>query len=348
MEEKGLPALMVSHPPNIFYGSGFSGSSARLLVTEKRVVLYTDFRYMEQAAAEAPNCEIVKLTSAAAPSLYQQIGELLQDDGISAVAVEENSLTLQEFNRLKAVGNGLEVLPCSNVVEEIRAVKEEREIEAITAAVRIADNALRETLPLLKPGISEREFAGELEYRMRLAGAAGFSFQTIVASGPRSALPHGLASTRIIGEGELIVVDFGTVWDNYCSDMTRTFVLGEPTPQQEHIHALVCAARETALQTIKIGAQAAAIDAVVRQLFENEGYGAAFGHGLGHGVGVEVHERPTLSPLSKDELKENMIFSIEPGIYLEGQGGVRVEDLVVLRPEGAQVITGSGRELRVM
>ncbi len=347
MEEQGLPALLVSHPPNIFYVSGFSGSSARLLLTEKRVVLFTDFRYMEQAGAEAPFCEIVKLAGTGATTIFQQIWELLKDEGISAIAVEEARLTLQEFNRLGAVDSRLEVLPCSDVVEEIRAVKEEREIESITAAVRIADHALRETLPLLKPGISEREFAGELEYRMRLAGAAGISFPTIVASGPRSALPHGLAEKRIIGEGELIVVDFGAVWDGYCSDMTRTFVLGEPTPQQEHIHALACAAREMALQTIKVGARASAVDAVVRQLFEKEGYGAAFGHGLGHGVGVEVHERPTLSPLSKDELQENMVFSVEPGIYLEGNGGVRVEDLVVLGPEGPQVITGSGRELKV-
>lgn len=346
MEEKGLPALLVSHPPNIFYLSGFSGSSGRLLLTEKRMVLYTDFRYMEQAAKEAPFCEIVKM--AAANSLFQQIWGILKDEGVSAVAVEEANLTLQEFNRLKTVNSSLKALPCSDVVEEIRAVKEEREIDSIIAAVHIADDALRDTLPFLKPGISEREFAAELEYRMRLGGAAGISFPTIVASGARSALPHGLAETRIMGEGELIVVDFGAVWNGYCSDMTRTFVMGEPTSQQEHIHALVCNAQEIALQTIKAGAQASAVDAVVRKYFEEEGYGAAFGHGLGHGVGVEVHERPTLSPLGKDDLQENMVFSVEPGIYLQGQGGVRVEDLVVLRPKGPQVITGSGRGLSVI
>ena len=342
-----MPALLVSHPPNIFYLSGFSGSSAWLLITQKRIVLYTDFRYMEQAGEEASFCEIVKLEGAALSYLFQQIGDLLLGEGVSALAVEEARLTLQEYNRLRAVCNGLEVLPCSDVVEEARAFKEEREIECIMAAARIADDALRETLPLLKPGISEREFAGELEYRMRRAGAAGMAFPTIVASGPRSALPHGVASNRILGEGEFIVVDFGAVWDSYCSDMTRTFVLGEPTPQQEHIHRMVCTAREIALQTIKIGVGAAAVDAAVRQFFKEEGYGAAFGHGLGHGVGVEVHERPTLSPRGKDLLEENMVFSVEPGIYLNGEGGVRVEDLVVLRPDGPQVITGSERKLSV-
>ncbi|MEW5922024.1 MAG: Xaa-Pro peptidase family protein [Bacillota bacterium] len=347
MEEKGLPALLVSHHPNIFYISGFSGSSGWLLLTAKRAVLFTDFRYMQQAGQEAPFCQIVKLDMPPAPSLFQQVRTILKDEGLSSLAVEEAYLTLQEFNKLKENGDGLALLPCSDVVEEIRILKDEGEIERIATAARIADNALLETLPLLKPGISERELAGELEYRLRRAGAAGIAFSTIVASGPRSALPHGVAATRLIGENEFIVIDFGAIWDGYCSDMTRTFVLGEPTLQQERIYRLVCDAREIALQAIKPGEQAVNIDAAVRRFLEEEGYAFAFGHGLGHGVGLEVHERPTLSPRGTDLLQEGMVFTVEPGLYLEGQGGVRVEDLVVLRPQGPQLLSGSGRELPV-
>lgn len=343
-----MSAFLVNHLPNILYGSGFTGSSAWLLVTMKRAILYTDFRYIQQATEEAPFCEIVKLESSVTPSLFVQISKVLNEEGVSAIGVEEARLTLQEYNRLKDAANGLEIIPSSGLVEESRSVKEEMEIENITIAARIADGALKETLPLLKPGMSEREFAGELEYRIRRAGAEGMAFPTIVASGPRSALPHGIATTRNLDEGELIVLDFGVIWKGYCSDMTRTFVLGEPTLQQERIHKVVSNARMIALQTIKVGDQTAAVDAVVRQYLQEEGYGAAFGHGLGHGVGLEVHERPTLSPRGEDLLQENMVFSVEPGIYLEGQEGVRIEDLVVLRSDGPQVITESERKLNVI
>ncbi len=348
MEHRGISAFLISHPPNILYGSGFTGSSAWLLLTMNRVILYTDFRYIQQATEEAPFCEITKLDSSVTPSLFLKIWEVLMEETVSAIGVEEARLTLKEYNQLKDVANGLEIIPCSGLLEGIRSVKEEMEIDNITKAARIADSVLKDTLPLLKPGMSEREFAGELEYRIRLAGAEGMAFPTIVASGPRSALPHGIATNRNLVEGELIVLDFGVVWQGYCSDMTRTYILGEPTAQQERIHKIVCNARSIALQTIKVGDRTAAIDAVVRQYLQDEGYGDAYGHGLGHGVGLEVHERPTLSPRGEDVLQENMVFSVEPGIYLEGQEGVRVEDLVVLRSDGPQVITGSRRELNMI
>lgn len=347
MQNRRLPALLVTHPPNIFYLSGFTGSSARLLLTAREALLYTDFRYLEQAEQEAPCFEIVKLKSDAEPNLFQLVVSTVKSQGLSALAVEESALTLREYNRLQENGAGLEIVPCSDVVEEVRAVKEEQEIELIAAAVRIADRALQESLSYLKPGVVEYEFAAELEYRLRRAGAAGRAFNTIVASGPRSALPHGVASSRTIGAGELIVVDFGAVYEGYCSDMTRTFVLGEPASWQEDLFNLVNAAREQALHSVKTGMQVAEVDAVARQYLKEEGYGDAFGHGLGHGVGIEVHERPTLSPRGKDVIMENMVFSLEPGVYLEGRGGVRIEDLVVSRPEGPEVLTGSKIELRV-
>lgn len=345
MEQRGLPALLVSHYANIRYLSGFSGSSGWMLLTGKRAVLFTDFRYMQQAGEEAPFCEIARLDVPPAPNLYQQVRVILKDEGLTSLGVEETYLTLQEFNKLKEHAYALTIIACSGVVEDARISKDEAEIERIATAARIADAALQETLPLIKAGISERELAAELEYRLRHAGAAGTAFSTIVASGPRSAMPHGLADTRKINENELIMIDFGAVWDGYCSDMTRTFVLGEATRQQEQMHSLVCAAQEIALQAIKAGEPAVSIDAAVRSFFEAEGYGQAFGHGLGHGVGIEVHERPTLSPRGTDLLQENMVFTLEPGLYLGDQGGVRVEDLVVLRPQGPQLLSCSGRNL---
>ncbi len=348
MEERGLPALLVSHLPNIFYLTGFTGSSAWLLLTGKHSVLFTDFRYFAQAEEQAPFCEIARLELSPAPALFHQIKNILKDKGLSSLAVEETYLTLQEFNKLKEHGETtLTLIPCSGVVEDIRVKKDKEEIECIATAARLADAALKETLPLLKPGVSEREIAAELEYRLRRAGAAGIAFSTIVASGPRSALPHGLADTRKISEQELIMIDFGAVWEGYCSDMTRTFVLGEPTPQQEKIHRVVCQAREIALQAIKPGEQVKAVDAAVRRYFAEEGFGHAFGHGLGHGVGIEVHERPTLSPKGTELLAEGMVFTVEPGLYLAGQGGVRIEDLVVLQSQGPRLLTSSSRELLI-
>jgi len=344
MERQNLPAILVSHAPNVFYLSGFSGSSGWLLLTEKRALLFTDFRYLEQAAQEAPLFELIKPAAPQGASFFEEIRKLLKGEGLSAIAVEEAHLSWKDCNRLKEAVTGLELLPCSDMIEELRAIKDEEEIERIAFAASIADNALRETLPLIKAGMRERELAAELEYRMRRGGAAGVAFSTIVASGPRSAMPHGLASDRRIGEGEFIIIDFGAAWQGYCSDMTRTFILGEAKPEQERIYALVCAARELAMGAIRTGERAAHIDAEVRRYFAEEGIAHAFGHGLGHGVGVEVHERPSLSPKSKDILQERMVFSVEPGIYLEGWGGVRVEDLVVLRPQGPQLITGSGRQ----
>jgi len=347
MEQKSLPAILVNHAPNIFYLSGFSGSSGWLLLTEKRACLFTDFRYLEQAAQEAPLFELIKLTAPQGPSFFEEIGKFLKGEKLPAIAVEEAHLSWKDYDRLKEAVDGLALLPCGEMIEELRTIKDEEEIARIAFAARIADNALRETLPLIKAGMSELELAAELEYRMRRSGAAGAAFSTIVASGPRSAMPHGLATDRRIGEGEFIIIDFGAVWQRYCSDMTRTFILGEALPEQERIYALVCAARELALGAIRTGERAAHIDGEVRRFFAEEGIAHAFGHGLGHGVGIEVHERPALSPRSKDILQERMIFSVEPGLYLEGWGGVRVEDLVVLRPQGPQLITGSGWQLGI-
>ncbi|RJX28018.1 MAG: aminopeptidase P family protein [Dethiobacter sp.] len=342
MLEKNVAAILVSHRSNVFYLSGFTGSSGFLLVTPEEALLYTDFRYLEQAGEQSPAFEVVKVESS---TDYSRAAGLLSQRGLPNLAVEEARLTLREYNMLKEAVSGTALLPLYNFFEEIRAVKEEPEVELIARAARIAVEAWQDVLSLLKPGISELEVAYELEYRLRKRGSERLPFEIIVASGERSALPHGIASTRIIREGELVAVDFGAVSGGYCSDMTRTFLLGEPSEKQQEIYNLVHEAQEMAFKMIKAGQECAGVDAVVRQYFQQQGYGAHFGHGLGHGVGLDVHELPTLSPKGQETLQEMMVFSVEPGIYIEKWGGVRIEDLVVLRHGGLQILTGSDRKL---
>ena len=342
MEEKKVNALLVTHRPNVLYLSGFTGTSGFLLVTLEEALLYTDFRYLQQAGEQVSAFEIVKVENYVD---YSHLSGQLTRSGLKHLAVEESHFSLREFNILKNAAPGIELLPLNNFLEEIRAVKEEGEIELIARAAGIADEAWQELLPLLKPGISELEVACELEYRLRKRGSEKVPFEFIVASGERSALPHGVAGERIISEGELVTVDFGAVYGGYCSDMTRTFVLGEPSEKQREIYELVRDAQDMAFKMTAAGQQGAAVDAVVRRYFQQYGYDAYFGHGLGHGVGLEVHELPVLSPKGQETLQEMMVFSIEPGIYIENWGGVRIEDLVVLRPEGLQVLTRSARTL---
>ncbi|NLJ55898.1 MAG: aminopeptidase P family protein [Firmicutes bacterium] len=341
MEENNLEAILVTHRPNIFYLSGFSGSSGFLLLTGREAQLYTDFRYLEQAGKEAPAFEIVP---AGGSMDYSKVAGFISQKGFKKIALEEANVSWREYRALQKAVPQSKLLPLYNFFEEIRAKKEEAEIELIAGAARIADNAWQKVLPLLKPGISEREVADELEFQMRKLGAEKLAFETIVASGVRSALPHGVASPKIIDAGELITVDFGAVYNGYCSDMSRTFILGEPTDRQSEIYNLVLAAQEMALQAARVGQECAALDAMVRQFFQQEGFGVHFGHGLGHGVGLEIHELPTLAPRGTDTLAETMVFTIEPGLYIENWGGVRIEDLVVLRAEGVQVLTNSEKK----
>jgi Xaa-Pro aminopeptidase len=341
MIENNLDAFLITHRPNIFYLSGFTGTSGFLLVTPMDALLFTDFRYLEQAGAQAPAFEIMKVDGY---TNYSAPVQFISKKGLNTLALEEAHFTLREYNQLKSSHPGLEIVSRYNFVEELRVIKEEQEVGFIAAAARIADQALQNVLPLLKAGISELEVAYELEYQLRKCGSEGLPFEIIVASGERSALPHGVAGKRIINGGDLVTIDFGAVSGGYCSDMTRTFVLGAPNKKQQEIYDLVLAGVEMAARTVRAGQRCDSVDGLVRQYFDKEGYGAYFGHGLGHGVGLEVHELPTLSPKGQEVLEEMMVFTIEPGIYIGGWGGIRIEDLVVLRPEGLQILTESAKE----
>lgn len=344
MERSKIEAILITHPPNIYYLSGFLGTSGFLCLTLNTARLYTDFRYLQQASEEAPSFEIIKVGGS---EDFSEIGSFLVKSKIKNLAIEETHLTVRSYNRLQTAAPEVELIPKSHFVEEIRSIKEEAEVEKIATAANIADQAFQEILSVIKPGMREREVALELEYRLKKGGSSKNPFDFIVASGPRSALPHGVASSRIIGEGELITIDFGAVFDGYSSDMTRTFVLGEPSQKQRDIYKMVSEAQELALTAIRKGNPCRAIDGTVREYFQKKGYASCFGHGLGHGVGLEVHELPVLSPQSNLSLEEGTVFTVEPGLYFEGFGGVRIEDMVVLRSDGPEVLTSSPKLLTI-
>ncbi len=344
MSAHHLKALLITGRSNVFFLSGFSGSSGYLLITEKDALLFTDFRYLQQAQKQANNFEVVK---AEGNSSFSQILSHLSKEGIFELAFEEAYVTVREYNHLHKAASRLELIPIYNWIEEIRALKDNEELEYIAKAAAIADSAWAEVLPLLQPGIAELEVAAELEYRLRRKGSSQTPFEIIVASGFRSALPHGVATSKLIKENELVTVDFGAVYRGYSSDITRTFVMGNPNTEQEKIFSLVLEGQRLAMENIKAGMDCTAADELVRSFFQENGYEQYFGHGLGHGVGINVHELPTLSPKGKGTLQNSMVFTLEPGIYIEGWGGVRLEDLVVLKDEGLQVLTKSSKALSI-
>lgn len=343
MEQSEVDGLLILSRPNVRYLSGFTGTSGFLLVTRGSAFLFADFRYRQQAREETPGFEVVDIKS---PGSFQEAAEVVLDHGLGSLGVEEAHISLREYSQLKkALGEEIVPVPLSGTVEAVRAVKDRDEVEQIFAAAEIADGALREVLPLVKPGVSEHEVACELEYRMRRGGSERAPFDVIVASGARSALPHGVAGGKIIGEGEPVIIDLGATRGGYCSDMTRTFFVGTPDREQEEVYTRVLHAQEAALEHLRAGLSGAEADRLARGYLEDCGLGKYFGHGLGHGVGLEVHELPTLSPRGKDLLQEGMVFTVEPGVYIEGWGGVRIEDLVVLEAGGPRVLSRKEKSL---
>lgn len=339
--EPPVEALLVGSPHNRRYLTGFSGSAGWALVTPEAAVLLVDFRYVDQARAEAPAFEVVE----ASPDPLQQLGRVLERLGVLRVGCERDHVTLGQLERLRERAPGVEWLPVAGVVERLRAVKDEEELAAIRRAAGVAERAFREVLAEVRPGIAERDLAAELEYRMRRAGADGPAFDTIVASGPRSALPHGRAGERRLAPGDFVTFDFGARVDGYCSDCTRTVVLGRADEEQRRVYGLVRHAQEAALAAVRAGVRGREVDAAARGVIEAAGMGERFGHGTGHGVGLEVHEAPRLGRASEDVLAPGMVVTVEPGVYISGWGGVRIEDLVVVREDGAEVLTPFTKEL---
>lgn len=341
LEAAGLDALVVSHLPNIRYLSGFSGSSAMLMVTPSAAVLVTDFRYASQAPSEVVAGVDVAVDRV---NVWDLLGRTLNAARVGRVGLESAHVTVQDAERLSGLG-AFRVVPTTDLVEPLRASKSPDEIDAIRRAAELAQAAFAEVLPGVHVGQSELEVAAELESALRRRGSEWHPFPTIVASGPRTALPHARSTDRTVGRGELLLLDFGAQVDGYCADLTRMAVVGAPPDaRQREVHEIVRQAQARALGAVRCGMTGREADALARDLIASRGYGEMFGHSLGHGLGLEVHEAPRLSPTVDAELPLHAVVTVEPGIYLPGWGGVRLEDDVHLGPGGPVCLSDNRTE----
>ncbi|NLI91866.1 MAG: aminopeptidase P family protein [Peptococcaceae bacterium] len=342
MTENELPAVLITSSPNVFYFSGFTGTNGTLFITMDRKYLLTDFRYIEQAEKEANGFEVIRVDSE--PSV--EIGKL--SEGLQSIGIEENTLSWAEYRRFKEAAGNCRLADASEIFNRLREVKDPAEIEILRKAIRITDEAFAMILDRLKPGVQEEEIALELEFSLRRLGASGRSFDYIVASGGRSALPHGVASSKKIIAGEAVTLDFGAKYQWYCSDMTRTVFIGQPEAKYRELYRIVLEAQEAAIQALKPGMTGKEADAVARDVIGKAGYGDFFGHGLGHSLGLEIHETPRLNTRENKVLEPGMILTVEPGIYLPGWGGVRIEDVILVTNFGAEVLTQASKQFIII
>jgi Xaa-Pro aminopeptidase len=344
MVQKQLEAIIISKPENQFYLSGFTGGAGLLFISHEKAIIVTDFRYVEQARSEAPDFEIYELfTGNSSP--FSMVADLVKEQNISNLVLESHHMTIKNFRELKLQLNEVRIIEISDLIEEMRIVKDRSEIEKIEKAQQITDKTFSHILPYIKPGVKELDIACEIEYYMKKNHAKGPAFDTIVVSGIRSSLPHGLPSDKKLALGDFITLDFGAYYDFYCSDMTRTVFIGKPTEKQKRIYNIVLEAQKKAIHKIKPGLLGKNIDEAARTYIEQNGFGRCFGHSLGHGVGIEIHEFPRLSPKGEGELLPGMVVTVEPGIYIQNYGGVRIEDLVVITTEGCRNLTQSPKDI---
>lgn len=340
--DNNLDAIIIHNPLNRRYLSGFTGSSGYLYISEKQRVLLTDFRYLEQAAKECKEftiCDYVK------DGLHKTLSSLISEDNAKEVGFEAETVRYAEYQEMAKKLSDVNFVPTNNLIEQLRMIKDEEELSAIKTAAIIADKAFSHILPFIKVGVSEIDLALEMEFFMKKNGATHLSFDTIVASGKNSSLPHAHPTTRKIENGDFITMDFGCVYNGYCSDMTRTVVVGKASNKQKEIYDIVLKAQIESLAVIKEGLKGQEVDAVARNIIADAGYGNYFGHGLGHSLGLEVHENPRFNNTGTVVIKENMMMTVEPGIYIPDFGGVRIEDLVCVKKNGYVNFTSSDKSL---
>ncbi|MFC2023560.1 M24 family metallopeptidase [Chloroflexota bacterium] len=335
--DKEVDAILVNMPVNRRYLSGFTGSAGHLLISAEDAVLATDFRYYEQVEREAPEFELLKIVK----SLKEALPPLLSDLSIVRLGFESQHVTLDQYQRWSQATEGVEWVPLKDTVETLRAVKDDDEMDALRRSAALTDDSFAHMLEVIEPGMSERKVAWELEAYMRTHGASRVAFDLIVAAGPNGALPHARPGDHIIQAGEPIVFDIGCVVDGYASDMTRTICLEEASSKYLEVWDTVLRALEAAEGKVRAGLNGVEADLLARDLIVEAGYGDFFGHGLGHGVGLAVHESPNASPRSTDTLASGMSLTIEPGVYLPGEFGVRIEDLVIIRDEGIEILSST-------
>lgn len=340
MSSKELDSFLVSDMKNVRYLTGFTGSSGALMVDTSSVTLLTDFRYAEQVEEEAIGFDIRIVKEA--PLLE---GARMKNGFRGRLGFEARSVSYLDFGKLSGTLPDAELVGCENLVQSLRKVKDSYEIENIRKAAEIGDKVFQEILGEVKPGASEAELAAEIDHRFRINGASGPAFDTIVASGPRSSMPHATAGERKLASGDFITFDMGAVYEGYCSDMTRTVVLGRADESQRSVYHLVLEAQEKAIDMTRPGVRSCDLDGAARGMIDEKGYGENFGHRLGHGVGLEVHEEPVISSKVEDPVSLNMVFTVEPGVYLPKRWGVRIEDTIVVREDGFEILTRSSKKL---
>ena len=341
--EKESEAILISQPENRYYLSGFNGSAGFLLVTQKAAILATDFRYIEQAGIQAPDFEVFRITG----DMADWFPRLVTEFAFHSLIFEAEHVTFALHRQLNNVADKakpeLKLIPVNGLVESLRAIKEAEEIELITRAVELSDTAFDYVESIIQPGMTEKEVAWEIERALRERGSETIPFDIIVASGPNSALPHASPTSRAIGSGEPVVIDMGARINGYCSDLSRTIYFGSRDDRFKQVYETVNKAQLVVLESVKEGMTGEEADALARTVIEKSGNGEAFGHGLGHGIGLAAHERPHLAPNSSEPLVDGMIFTVEPGIYLPGWGGVRIEDIVLMENGKARVLSRARR-----
>lgn len=341
--KKNVEGILFFSPENIRYLTGFSGSEGYLFVGNDENLLLVDSRYITQAHEETKACR-VSLVNKGIRGVAAQISAV----GLRRLGFEAQSISVALFEQLKEGLQQVEVIPIKDELERLRGLKTGEEIAVIRQAIGIAEEAWKTVLEMVKPGAQEAEVALELEYRMKKGGAEGTSFDCIVASGPRAALPHAQPTSRPIEEGDFVLFDFGSRYRGYCCDETCTVAVGRATEEQQHIYGIVKDAHDRAIAQVKPGARLAAIDAAAREIIDQAGHGEHFGHGTGHGVGLAVHEWPVVGKDSQDVAEQGMVFTIEPGIYIPGWGGVRIEDMVLVTADGCEVLTTISKDLMIV
>ena len=344
LETARLDGLLVSHLPHVRYLTGFSGSNGLCVMTLSKQFFFTDSRYHEQSKSEIDGFEII-VTSDTLLKAARKRGML---NGRKKIGFESQYLSVSTFENLKKLFPTASLVSKCSVIENIAAVKEESEIEAIKQAAAITDRVFKKVLLALKPGVRELDIAAEISYWHQRLGADGDAFESVVASGPRGALPHGRATEKKIRRGEFVTLDFGCKYKGYNSDLTRTVAVGMPTEHGRRIYRIVLEAQCKAVEATRPAVPARHLDRVARNHIRQKGFGKYFSHSLGHGLGIEIHEPLRLSVKSKDVLQVGNVFTIEPGIYIRGFGGVRIEDDVVVRDSGCEVITKSPKELMIV
>lgn len=342
-----IDAMFISGEANRFYASGFhsTGTDGVALVTRDQTYYFTDSRYIEAANHQITDA-VIEMTGRG-ESYSTRMNAVIQRESIQTMGFEETYMTVAEYTRYREALH-CTLVPMAKLLSELRMTKDAQELETMVAAQRISERALTEILNDIRPGVTEQEIAAKLQYLMLRYGAAEMSFDPIVVSGPNGSMPHGVPSARKMQAGEFVTMDFGCVYHGYCSDMTRTIAIGHVTEEMDRVYHTVLQAQLAGIATARSGVTGRAVDAAGRDVIAAAGYGDYFGHGFGHGVGVEIHELPTASPAYDKPLPVGAVISAEPGIYLPGKFGVRIEDVIVLTEAGCENLTKAPKELIIL